>query len=718
MTIPRTKDLPILWKVTSAAALCLMLVIGIIAVDGLVAREQNRVLNQWEQTEIQVVNAALDLPNALSGMQTALHHLTFDDAAGIPALNAREAQTKPLRDALATDREQALRLIAEISEAEPETGQRLLRIFNGYSDEIALIQTEQNQTLKTAAFHRATGLYSSLREVTSDFASVRRDALLREMHRLRSDAHMVLLGLLGLLMLVGALVATLLIGTAYRINATVRKIMKTTNDLADGTADPETLDLGLDLTRGDEVGQIGRSLSRLIEVLREVTAARDALRRLSISDPLTELPNRRGLDEQLEEWLQGPEALPVLTAMHIDLDHFKVVNDTMGHDAGDFVLQTAAKRMQHAVRESDVVARVGGDEFVVLLPELDDLGRLAQIAMRIIASLSEPITFDQRPCQIGASIGIAIGGFYHGIEQPEQLLKDADLAVFKSKANGRGKFSVFDKNMRALIEHQRAMAERLTAALEDNHIEAWLQPVMDPAGERLLSVEALARWRDPTLGLISAEDFIEIATQRNLITDIGTVVIARASRAAARWIAKGHDIPQLSFNLSGVELKSPAIVDEIKWALEHAEMPPERVALEINAKLPQERGGEVALASIGRLRAMGITIVVDDLDVDNPTPSELETLGAGIVKLDRKLADSLIDDPKQEARIARLVDSLSSMQLTVYGKGISDQVLAEKLLAAGCSGLQGRLIAAPMPFEDFEAWLVERDRGQLREGAA
>lgn len=448
------------------------------------------------------------------------------------------------------------------------------------------------------------------------------------------------------------------------------------------------------------------NLARVERRLQTVTEARNALQALSITDPLTGLINRRGLEEQLSRWMTPPGGLDVLTAMHVDLDHFKVVNDTLGHDAGDHVLQVVGRRMRTAVRDNDVIARVGGDEFVILLPQLDDLGQLAQIAMRIVASLHEPINHDGRTAQIGGSIGIAVGGELNGVEDPEELLKNADLAAFKSKAGGRGRFSVFDQRMRSYIEHQRSMAERLTAALQDDHIEAWLQPVFDVHTNRMISVEALARWHDPKLGIVSAEDFIEIATQRNLITDIGTAVIARASRAVAAWERQGFAIPQVSFNLSDQEMKSVEIVDQIKWALELAELAPEKVAIELDPKLSEQRGAELAVEHIYRLRRLGISVIVDDADFDRPSSSDLKRLGASVVKLSRKLVDSLLDDDSNMLRLQRQIELFRTVEIEVIGKAVNSKKLADKLTASGCVGLQGLHIAAPMSLVQFGDWLV------------
>ncbi|MEL6478491.1 MAG: EAL domain-containing protein [Pseudomonadota bacterium] len=687
----RSNGVPILWKTSAVAVAFFTLLIANVVGEWLTTREQDRMIAEWQTRDE-------GLSRAYSALRAEL--LQLEQQAFYPG--AAEAPT--LRGTLLTPVREHLAVLEQLA---PTTMPKVAAAFEEFESAYAAAtapqltapQHQSRLNLSRARLRLVETTFSGLRDAQASWSN--------ELARFQEVGRVVRKLLLAVLLLAGAAAAAVLIQLALRMQATVRAIVIATEKLTKGETDPERVGLDIDLTSRDEIGRLGRSLDSLIGFVRDVTAARDELRSLSVLDPLTALPNRRGLDEMLSDWLTGPDAIPVLTAMHIDLDHFKAVNDTLGHDAGDHVLKVAADRMRAAIRSEDIVARVGGDEFVVLLPDLDDLGRLAQIAIRIISSLSEPISHQDRICQIGGSIGIAIGGTYHGIEDPEELLKAADLAVFKSKANGRGKFSVFDKNMRAFIEHQRAMAKRLGAALQHNQIEAWLQPVLDVERRRLVSVEALARWRDPELGLISAEDFIEIAKQRNMIVDIRTVVMARASRAVAEWIEAGYNIPQLTFNISTIELKSVDLVDEVKWALEHAQLDPNRVAVELNAQIAQDRSVEVAMGQVERLLDLGVGIVMDNVDFDNPSSSDLQRFGVRLAKLDPKMIEALDADPEQAIRLSRLIELMGSVQVNVFGKAVTSDDLAEQLRIVGCSGLQGHFIAPPMALDDFGRWLEE-----------
>ncbi|MEM9098295.1 MAG: diguanylate cyclase, partial [Pseudomonadota bacterium] len=467
--------------------------------------------------------------------------------------------------------------------------------------------------------------------------------------------------------------------------------------------------------RKDELGDMSRALLHFATAMREVSEARDAMRRLSISDPLTQLLNRRGLDEQLSRLLQGAEPISVLSVMHVDLDHFKAVNDIFGHDAGDHVLMVVSRRMKQAVRSQDIVARAGGDEFVILLPGLDDLGRLAQLASRLIRNLSQPIQHKGNICQIGASVGIAIGGTYHDGVEPERLLKDADLAVFKSKAGGRGRFSVFDKGMRDVVEHQQNTANRLRRALDDGQIEAWVQPVMDPSLTRILEVEALARWRDQSAGLIAAEEFIEIASQRQLLPEISAVVLGQTAGAMAGWDPLVSGQARISINVSALELKDPQIVDSLRWALDRCSLDPSSLCLELPADLAEERGAERIADVVSRLRSVGVMMTIDGLNPFKTPLSKLAWTAAKTLKLDPSVIEKAVQDTDAAKQLTELLSQMREGGYRIYAKSLSDSRMVKMASTLGCDGLQGYALQKPMPLSEFQAGLAEKDAEALRD---
>ncbi len=523
-------------------------------------------------------------------------------------------------------------------------------------------------------------------------------ALLREFEAIGAHTRVTFLTLFGVLSLGSLLSTGAIYGISRRIAREINGTAREMNRLADGDFDIDIRSIH----RSDELGHMNHAFRHFAEAMREVTEARDKLRELSISDPLTQLLNRRGMDERIKGLLSGEEPISILTVMHLDLDHFKAVNDAFGHDAGDHVLMVAARRMKQAVREEDVVARVGGDEFVVLLPGLDDLGRLAQIASRLISSLNQPIEYEGRICQIGASVGIAIGGAIHDATDPERLLKDADLAVFRSKANGRGRFSVFDHRMRALMEHQQLIATRLRGAIDEGQIEAWLQPVFDPNGETVVACEVLARWRDPRVGIVPAEDFIEVARQRNMLGEIGLIVLESAASRFANSERMRQWKGRFSINLSVAELNDPQLLDQLRWTLDKAGLEPERIAVEIPCSVIHERGSERIAEVAARLRRLGVSVVVDGIQPGTLGLIDISRLEACIGKLAGSFTEAGMTDQHAHQEMAQTVAQLQGIGLSVFAKAISSPEMAQAARTAGVDGLQGYFLAEPLDLDRYE----------------
>ncbi|MEM9045852.1 MAG: diguanylate cyclase [Pseudomonadota bacterium] len=537
-----------------------------------------------------------------------------------------------------------------------------------------------------------------------------REAMQVELRRQQEVTREDLMALM-LLLFAGLLpltIAALMLG--FRISSAMRDTASRMTQLSAGEFDIEIPFQN----RRDELGEMSRALLHFATAMREVSEARDAMRRLSISDPLTQLLNRRGLDEQMSRLLRGNEPISILTVMHIDLDHFKAINDIFGHDAGDHVLMVVGRRMRQAVRAQDVIARAGGDEFVILLPGLDDLGRLAQIASRLIRNLSQPILHKGNVCQIGASIGIAVGGAYHDGLDPERLLKDADLAVFRSKASGRGRFSVFDKRMRDVVENQRNTANRLRRALDEGQIDAWVQPVMSPDLNRILEVEALARWRDPSQGSIAAEDFIEIALQRKLLPEISAVVLDQSARAMSDWQGTFGGEARISINVSALELKDPQIVDNLRWTLDRCNLDPRYLSLELPADLADERGAERIADVVSKLRSIGIMMTIDGINPFDASLAKLAWTAAKTLKLDPVALERAAADPAAAKDLKQILSQMRESGYRIYAKSLSDARLVQLAKSLGCDGLQGYAVREPKPLEEFKADLASQTAATLK----
>ncbi|MEM6546794.1 MAG: EAL domain-containing protein [Pseudomonadota bacterium] len=441
--------------------------------------------------------------------------------------------------------------------------------------------------------------------------------------------------------------------------------------------------------------------------LQRLRDARDEMERMALCDALTELYNRRGLQHYLTEAL-APTASGYpgeVAVMHIDLDHFKSVNDTLGHDAGDHVLKITAERMTKVIRDRGRVCRVGGDEFCVAMPGLTDIALTAEIAGEIVQDCRQTIEFEGKPCQIGTSIGIAYGGGPANTSEPNQLLTNADLAVFVSKAGGRGRFTFFDGGLRTEMEAEIRVLDRLRAALDAEQMQPWFQPVMDTDGSRILSAEALLRCPEVDGSYVDPENLIVVAEKNNLLDRVNEVMIATTLKTMAEWRKKGVPVPRITLNLTGPEVKAHGFVDRLKLHLDALDLHPNMIGVEVAENVCNERGAELAIKSLHDLRALGVEVTVDDFGRDQASLSNLTQMKAAAVKIDQNIVSQLGQNAESAALLSGLVALARSMNLKVIAAGVEGREQLRALQAIDCDGLQGFAVARPMPSESFAEWL-------------
>jgi diguanylate cyclase (GGDEF)-like protein len=460
-----------------------------------------------------------------------------------------------------------------------------------------------------------------------------------------------------------------------------------------------TLEIGL--TAGAVFGVCRVLIGRL-------AGAHERMALMARTDPLTGLANRRGLIAFFEAGGAAPRP-PWIAVLHIDLDHFKVVNDTLGHDAGDHVLRVAAARMRACLGGDDVLARTGGDEFCAVLPGAAGPLAAEGAARRLVAALGQPIDYRGAACRVGASVGIA-SGRVTGREDGERMLMDADLAAGEAKAAGRGRVARFDRRMREDLERERDIAARLVGALERGGIVPHFQPVTSPDGRRVLSVEALAHWNDPARGVIPPPLFLGIADRHNLIEQITERMLGESLAALRRWQDAGLAPPRLSLNMSATELRREGAVARIEGALETAGIAPARLAIEVREAVCHARGHEIALAALAEIAALGVEVTLDDFGEDQAAVANLQKLRVASAKIDRQLVARIGGDQDSIGLVRALAGLARSMQLSVYAKGV-ETAAQTGLLAPVCDGLQGAALAPPMPEDRFADWLARRPPG-------
>ncbi|WP_342110444.1 putative bifunctional diguanylate cyclase/phosphodiesterase [Methylobacterium sp. SI9] len=426
---------------------------------------------------------------------------------------------------------------------------------------------------------------------------------------------------------------------------------------------------------------------------RKASEARaDAMARL---DPLTGLPNRLLLRERLAEALarlaRTGEACAVLL---IDLDRFKPVNDTLGHPIGDALLEKVADRLRSTVRPTDTVARIGGDEFVILQAGAHDAAGTQALARRIVDLIGRTYMVEGHLLTIGASVGVALAPA-DGADA-DRLLKNADLALYRAKLDGRGTYRFFEPEMDARMQARRKLELDMRQALARREFQLHYQPQLQLESEKLIGCEALIRWRHPDRGLVSPADFIPLAEEIGLIVPIGEWVIRQACRDAMTWPAH----MSVAVNVSPAQFKSDRLVETIISALATSGLPARRLEVEITeGVLLQEN--EKTLQTLHRLRELGVRVSMDDFGTGYSSLSYLRSFPFDKIKIDRSFVKDLATKPDGEAIIRAIAGLGKSLGMTTVAEGVETPEQMQRIRLEGCTDVQGYLISRPVPTEDL-----------------
>ncbi|OYT90602.1 MAG: GGDEF domain-containing protein [Burkholderiales bacterium PBB3] len=447
---------------------------------------------------------------------------------------------------------------------------------------------------------------------------------------------------------------------------------------------------------------------------RDVTAqklAAEQIHRLAFYDALTGLPNRRLLQEQLKKTLQLNSRHRLRGALlFIDLDNFKTLNDTLGHDVGDVLLQQVAGRLGTCVRETDTVARLGGDEFVVVLDDLsedalDAASQAEAIGKKILSTLNAPYRLAGREHRSSPSIGITLMG--ESVQSVDDLLKQADLAMYQAKAAGRNTLRFFDVAMQSEVDSRVAMESDLRDGLQGGEeLELHFQPMVDVQG-RIIGAEALVRWQQPERGLVMPADFIPLAETTGLILPLGKWVLNTACNQLALW-AQDPRMAHLTLavNVSARELREPDFVAQVAKALQRSGASAQRLRLELTETVLVHHVEDI-IVKMGELRQLGVGFSLDDFGTGYSSLSYLKQLPLDLLKIDHSFVRDVLNDPN-DAAIARTIVGLGkSLGLSVVAEGVETQAQRDFLADIGCFIYQGFLFADPMPIEDFNAFVIQ-----------
>ncbi len=413
---------------------------------------------------------------------------------------------------------------------------------------------------------------------------------------------------------------------------------------------------------------------------------------LAHHDGLTGLANRVYLDQHLAAL--GTEGYALLA---LDLDRFKIVNDTLGHQSGDVLLVEVARRLCRTAGERSFVARLGGDEFVVVADRTEPAA-LSDLAGRLIAAVGEPVDIAGRHASVGASVGIAIAGLDGST--PDELFRNADLALYRAKSQGRNAFEFFEAGMNARLQARRRMEFDLSAALRNGEFEVHYQPLVDLSSGRVNGYEALLRWHHPERGSVSPAEFIPIAEEVGLIGDIGAYVLGQACRDATHWDGDA----KVAVNISPAQMRAGTLFAHVSAALAASGLPAARLELEITEALLLERTDTV-LATLHALRNLGVSISMDDFGTGYSSLSYLRSFPFDKIKIDRSFIRDMAVSEEAAAIVRTIVDLGANLGIKVTAEGIEDGAVADLLRRQGCAEGQGYHFARPKPLDEVLAEL-------------
>jgi diguanylate cyclase (GGDEF)-like protein len=434
----------------------------------------------------------------------------------------------------------------------------------------------------------------------------------------------------------------------------------------------------------------------------ELEAAQERIEFNALHDSLTGLPNRRYLDEVLAAHIEKFEGEGERAGLlHLDLDRFKQINDTLGHAAGDAMLIHAARVLKANLRAGDFVARVGGDEFVVLC-KIGEQDRqrwnevLARLADRIIEEMHQPVPYHGHECRFGVSIGIACD--LDQIADPRRLLVNADLALYRAKSRGRNRHQFFNDALQAEILTTKRVADDILSGLERNEFVAHYQPQFDATTHAIVGVEALARWNHPTAGLLMPDDFLKIAEELNVVATIDRMILEQTLRDLKDWTDEGLNVPKASVNVSARRLHD----EELIRNLGQLSIKPGTISFELVESIFLDENDELFTWNVEQIKALGIDIELDDFGTGYASIVSLLQLKPRRLKIDRQLVTPILESPTQRQLVGSIIDIGKSLGIEVLAEGVETMEHARVLKGLGCNALQGYAFAQAMSAANFK----------------
>lgn len=452
-----------------------------------------------------------------------------------------------------------------------------------------------------------------------------------------------------------------------------------------------------------EKDSLGRPM-RLVGMVQDITRLKEAesqLDYLAYHDALTELPNRLLLQGRLEEalWSQGKDGL--VAVLFMDLDRFKTINDSLGHPFGDKLLRAVSGRLREAVPSGDVLARVGGDEFVVVLRDPGTQEAVAAQAQQLLRALEPPFTVEGHELTLDAGIGISL--YPTDADDSASLIRNADAAMYRAKSQGHNRYQFYTADLTEAAERRLRIEMDLRQAIAQDQLHLAYQPQIDLESGRSIGVEALLRWDHPDLGPVSPADFIPVAEETRLILTLGDWVLHTACRQFQRWRAAGFEPGRLAVNISPVQVHDGGLVDSVKAALAASGLPATNLELEVTEAVFLSEG---TARTFQDLKELGVQLSVDDFGTGFSSLAYLKRLPVARLKIDRSFISDMLTDPSERAIVRSVIALGESLGLRVLAEGVETREQAEALLADGCHEAQGFLFHHPLGIADLGEWLA------------
>jgi diguanylate cyclase (GGDEF)-like protein len=514
-----------------------------------------------------------------------------------------------------------------------------------------------------------------------------------------------------------AFLTDIFIGPPGEFQAIHKRLRSTTSQIAvpmqqrcqDGTiVDVEVRYCTVEVGGRDACAYVARDVSVSKKAELQLLENQNRLTQIAHHDQLTGLPNRHHIAAFLPQAISAARQNgQMLGIVFLDLDRFKHINDTYGHETGDKLLQVVTTRLNQCVRQADVIIRMGGDEFVVVFLDLKSDDEVTQAAARIITALAAPIVVDDRALQTSASVGISL--FPRDGKDMVELLKHSDTAMYQAKERGRNNAQMFSPHMNRRLKHRVAVEAMLREALRLKQLDVYYQPLINLTTRKTIGLEALIRWHHPNHGMIPANWFIPVAEETGLVVPIGNFVLHRALQDMARWRSAGVQLVPVSLNVAPSQLLRGEFQSKITALLKSGEFSPNLLQLEMTERSifdsSASRAGEQQQDTLANLRDLGIKIAIDDFGTGYSSLAYLKHWRVDTLKIDKSFVRDIVSDSSDLAIVSAIIAIARNLKIEVIAEGIESFQQADLLEGLGCHHGQGFLFARPMPADRCLGWL-------------